>query len=144
MYRSILCLVATNQDSRKLVNRAQKMAAQFQASLQVLHVVEYVPLTGTEDAMLTAPIAMGEELEKQAREFMQGLAADCGIPQEHTAVISGDLSTELEQAVETRNIDLVIIGNHCRSGFSAFFNHAEDEVLHHCACDLLAVNLKAA
>lgn len=141
MYQSILCLVATNQDSHKLVRRAQQLAQQFQASLRLLHVVEYVPLTGTEDAMLTAPIAMGEELEKQAREFMQGLASDYSIAPELAQVISGDLTVELENALNTHGIDLVVIGNHCRRGFSAFFNHAEDEVLHRCACDLMAVNL---
>lgn len=141
MYRSILCLVATNDDSRKLVQHAQKLAESFGAELRLLHVVEYVPLTGTEDAMLTAPIAMGEELEKQARGFMQELAQQFAIEAEHTAVVSGDLSAELDSAIQNHKIDLVVIGNHCRKGFAAFFNHAEDDVLHHCSCDLIAVNL---
>ncbi len=141
MYQSVLCLVATNDESRPLVAQAQKLAAQFGASLRLLHVVEYVPLTGTEDAMLTAPIAMGEELEKQAREFMSGLASEFQIEAGQTQVVSGDLSAELETAIQAQGIDLVVIGNHCRRGFSAFFNHAEDEVLHHCACDLMAINL---
>lgn len=141
MYQSILCLVATNQDSRRLVTRAQQLAQHFQARLRLLHVVEYVPLTGTEDAMLTAPIAMGEELEKQAREFMHSLTQEFSIDAQDAQVISGDLTVELENALKTSDIDLVVIGNHRRSGFSTFFNHAEDEVLHRCASDLIAVNL---
>ncbi|MGJ8668536.1 MAG: universal stress protein [Oceanococcus sp.] len=141
MYHSILCLVATNEASRQLVERAQNLAKQFQAELRLLHVVEYVPLTGTEDAMLTAPIAMGEELEKQARGFVSKLAQEFSIAADRTAVVSGDLSAELNSAIQAHQIDLVVIGNHCRSGFSAFFNHAEDEVLHHCVCDLMAINL---
>lgn len=141
MYSSLLCLVATNDDSRKLVSHAKQLAAQFQAKLRLLHVVEYVPLTGTEDAMLTAPIAMGDELEKQAREFMRSLAQEFDIAQDMTNVISGDLTAALNDCVQAQGIQLVIVGNHSRRGLAALFNHAEDEVLHRCGCDMLAVNL---
>ena len=145
MYKSILALVALNPESHQVIQRAKALSEQFSARLQLLHVVEYVPLTGTEDAMITAPIPIGEELEKQARLYMAKLAQEFELKAEQIAVVTGDLSAELEARSKSdaahAGVDLVVVGNHSRSGFSAWFNHAEDEVLHRCGCDLLAVKL---
>ncbi len=141
MYQSILCLVALNENSRRVVKQAKALAEHFGAELRLLHVVEYVPLTGTEDAMLTAPIPIAEELESQARAFVAQLTEEFSINPASANVVNGDLTTELETRIQQGGIDLVVIGNHCRSGLSALFNHAEDTVLHRCACDMLAVSL---
>ncbi|RZO85133.1 universal stress protein [Oceanococcus atlanticus] len=141
MYQSILCLVALNENSRRVVKQAKALSERFDAQLRLLHVVEYVPLTGTEDAMLTAPIPIAEELESQARAFVTQLADDFALAPGSISVVNGDLTTELETHIQRDKIDLVVIGNHCRSGLAALFNHAEDTVLHRCACDMLAVSL---
>lgn len=141
MYQSILCLVALNDSNRRVVTRAKALAEQFGAELRLLHVVEYVPLTGTEDAMLTAPIPIAEELESQARAFITQLTEDFELNPACARVVNGDLTSELEARIQQDGIDLVVVGNHCRSGLSALFNHAEDTVLHRCACDMLAVSL---
>lgn len=141
MYQSILCLVALNESSRRVVRQAKALSEQFGAELRLLHVVEYVPLTGTEDAMLTAPIPIAEELESQARAFVAQLSEEFAIEPACASVVNGDLTTELETRLRQGAVDLVVIGNHCRSGLAALFNHAEDTVLHRCACDMLAVSL---
>lgn len=141
MYRSILCLVALNDECRKVLNQAQAMATALQADLHLLHVVEYVPLTGTEDAMLTAPISISDELEERSRQHMQKLATEYSVPEDKTRVICGDLVNELNAMIDDHAIDLVVVGNHRRKGLSAVFDHAEDTVLHRCSCDLLAVHL---
>ncbi len=141
MYQSLLCLVALNDDHERVVQRARALAALFKAPLHLLHVVEYVPLTGTEDAMLTAPISISEELEQRAREQMDALARQHELPAANCSVVTGDLTTELNATIAEHGIDLVVVGNHRRKGLSALFDHAEDAVLHRCACDLIAINL---
>lgn len=141
MYRKILSLLALNEESTPVLQRAHQMATQLDAQLYLLHVVEYVPLTGTEDAMLTAPVSIGEELEERARTQLRDIAQRHGIPQENCCVVSGDLVSELCRSVSHWQADLVVVGNHSRRGLSALFDHAEDAVLHRCPCDLLAVHL---
>lgn len=141
MYQTILCLVALNEESGRLLSRAQRLAETLDSELHLLHVVEYVPLTGTEDAMLTAPVTIGEELEERARKEIGELAGRHGLADDHCRVISGDLITELRNEVERLKADLVVVGNHKRKGLAAIFDHAEDAVLHRCECDMLAVHL---
>ena len=141
MYQSLLCLVALSDENRQVVRRARELADHFDADLHMLHVVEYVPLTGTEDAMLTAPISISDELEQRAREQMGKLAKEFSVATDRCHVVTGDLVSELNTAVEEYRIGLVVVGNHCRKGLAALFDHAEDAVLHRCACDLLAVHL---
>lgn len=141
MYQSLLCLVALNAENEEVVSKAKALAQTFSARLKLLHVVEYVPLTGTEDAMLTAPISISEELEQRARDQMARLAQHHALTAEQCEVISGDLVTELNSAIEDNQVDLVVVGNHQRKGLSALFDHAEDAVLHRCSCDLIAINL---
>ena len=141
MYQSVLCLIALNDECSRVLERAQRISEKCGAELQVLHVVEYVPLTGTEDAMLTAPISIGDELEERARKVVGELADKHGVPADRVRVVSGDLLSELQSTVAQYKIDLVVVGNHSRKGLAAIFNHAEDMILHRSGCDLLAVQL---
>lgn len=141
MYSSILCLVALSDENRRVLQRARGLADLFGARLHLLHVVEYVPLTGTEDAMLTAPISISDELEQRAREQVAKLAQEYQVATEQCHVVTGDLVTELNAAIEEHQIDLTVVGNHCRRGLAALFDHAEDAVLHRCPCDVVAINL---
>ena len=141
MYRKMICLIALNDESVPVLAQARRLANELGADLHLLHVVEYVPLTGTEDAMLTAPVSIGEELEERARGQVRELAERHDVPATHCRVVSGDLVSELCHLVEALQADLVVVGNHSRRGLSALFDHAEDAVLHRCQCDLLAVHL---
>lgn len=141
MYQKILCLIALNEESVPVLAQARRLAEQLNAELHLLHVVEYVPLTGTEDAMLTAPVSIGEELEERARDQVRELAENHGVEPAHCRVVSGDLVSELCQQIDSLQVDLVVVGNHSRRGLSALFDHAEDAVLHRCQCDMLAVHL---
>ncbi len=141
MYKKILTLLALDEESPRVLDRARALAQTHDADLHILHVVEYVPLAGTEEAMLTAPIDLGPELEQRAKERLAELLAKQGVEAASCRVAVGDLCTELSEAVDRLGIDLAVVGNHPRRGLAAVFNHAQDEVLHRCQCDVLAVQL---
>lgn len=141
MYKRILALLTLEEESIEVLRRAHALADLHGAQLEALHVVEYVPLAGTEDAMLTAPIDLGPELEARAKNRMQELADRVGVSAECCKVVMGDLLGEVQSAVADRDTDLVVVGNRCRSGLAALFEHAQEAVLRKCGCDLLAINL---
>lgn len=141
MYKKLLCLLGNGPDSAEVLRRACQARDQFSASLYLLQVVEFLPVSGAEDAMLATPLVLADEMEAQARENMTRWAQQAGVDLSATEVIQGDFLQETVRFAKEHDIDLIVAGKHERHGFSAWFNHAEDDVLHRAPCDLLAVHL---
>ena len=143
MYKKLLCLLGNGPDARRVLNRACEARDTFGAELYLLQVVEFLPVSGAEDAMLATPLVLADEMEEQARQAMQQWAEIAQVDSSHTRVVQGDFLQETVRYAGEQQIDLIIAGKHERQGFSAWFNHAEDDVLHRSPCDLLAVHLSA-
>ena len=141
MYQNILCLLGNGQDADQVLARACAARDHFRAKLFLLTVVDFLPVTGAEDAMLSTPLVMADELQKQAQTRMRKFATSAGLEPGNTAVVQGELAQEAGRCAQDWQIDLIVLGKHERSGLSSWFNHAEDDVLHGCPCDLLAVHL---
>lgn len=141
MYKRLLCLLGSGPDAHQVLRRACTARDTFGAQLYLLQVVEFLPVSGAEDAMLATPLVLADEMEAQARKSMEALAKAAGVEPACTAVIQGDFLQETTRFAKQHQVDLIIAGKHERQGFSAWFNHAEDDVLHCSPCDLLAVHL---
>lgn len=141
MYKRLLCLIGNGPDAQKVLARACTARDTFGAELFLLQVVEFLPVSGAEDAMLATPLILADEMEAQARKAMETRAKEAGVDLAKTEVVQGDLLQETTRFAKNHEIDLIIAGKHERHGFSAWFNHAEDDVLHSSPCDLLAVHL---
>jgi universal stress protein A len=139
-YRKILLCLDLTDDSEKIAERAQKLAAAFGAELTLLHVVEYVPVEPMGEALLPAVQIEGELVER-ARVRIAELAARVGLDHCERLVNTGNIKTEVVRIAQTRAIDLIVIGSRERHGVSILFNFTEDTVLHAAPCDVLAVRL---
>ncbi len=141
MYKRLLCLLGNGPDAHKVLERACAARDTFGAELFLLQVVEFLPVSGAEDAMLATPLVLADEMEAQARKSMEAHAQKAGVDSANTEVVQGDFLQETSRYAKAHEIDLIVTGKHERHGFSAWFNHAEDDVLHSSPCDLLAVHL---
>lgn len=141
MYHKLLCLLGQGQNAERVLRRAIQARDHFQAELYLLSVVEFVPVSGAEDAMLATPLVVADEMQEQARRHMEQAAAQAGVPPDHRRVVQGSLMREAGQCVQDWDIDLIVLGKHERHGMACWFNHSEDDVLHGSRCDLLAVHL---
>ena len=144
MYRRLLCMLGTGADADRVLQRAITARDTFSAQLFLLRVVEFLPVSGAEDAMLATPLVLADQMEAQAREQMQLWAQTAEVPAEQTRVAQGDLMQEAERCVQDWDIDLIVLGKHERHGFSSWFNQSEDDILHGSRYDLLAVHLTTA
>lgn len=142
MYHRLLCLLGQGRDAERVLQRAIQARDHFQAQLFLLRVVEFVPVSGAEDAMLATPLVVADEMEEQAKHQMEQAAAKAGVAPDHRRVVQGGLMTEAGQCVQDWDIDLIVLGKHERHGMACWFNHSEDDVLHGSRCDLLAVHLE--
>ena len=142
IYRSILAVVDLSPDGRCVAERAQQIASLLpEASMKLLHVVEYVPVEPLSDSLLPAVQIEGELVERASRQIEQ-LAASLQ-PAPEWEVVIGSIKGEIVRAARTGDHDLIVIGAHERRGLSILVNLIEDAVLHAAPCDVLAVRLPA-
>jgi universal stress protein A len=140
-YRRILAAVDLTEDSRAVAGRAVEIARATQASVQLLHVVEFMPIEPMNDVVVPM-VQLDEQLLSRAREQIDALAAQLGIASQNCAVEAGNAKTSILRYAREQGIDLVVLGGRERHGLSILVNRTEDTVLHGAPCDVLAVRVR--
>ena len=140
-YKKLLVLLDLSEDSERVAIAGRDMAAYSNASMVVLHVVEFVPVEPLgESLMPTAQIE--DELIKRSRERLGTLIARLGLTNATGRVEAGNTKSEILRVAEEEQVDLIVLGSHERHGLAIMVNFTEDTVLHAAHCDVLAVRLK--
>jgi universal stress protein A len=141
MYRRILTVVDLTERSREVVQRASMIATSCgNAQLELLHVVEFVPVEPLSDSLMPAVQIEGELLDR-ARARLQALAESLNIGAVPRRVEAGNVKSEILRVARERGVDLIVLGSRERHGLSILVNLIEDTVLHAAPCDVLAVRL---
>lgn len=140
LYRRILLVVDLSEDSASLGRRAQALASALGAEIELLHVVEFVPVEPMGETLMPA-VQIEEELIERAAQRLGTLAAELGIAEEHCRVEAGNVKTEIVRIARERHSDLIVLGSRERHGPSILVNLTEDTVLHAAPCDVLALRV---
>jgi len=138
VYRRILWAVDLSDGSVAIGRKAQALAAALGAELELLHVVEFVPVEPMGEPLLPT-VQIEEELLERAAQRLQALAAELGLPAAACRVESGNVKSEIVRVARERRSDLIILGSRERHGLSILVNLTEDTVLHAAPCDVLAM-----
>ena len=140
-YKKLLVLLDLSEDSEQVAIAGRDMAAHSNASMIVLHVVEFVPVEPLgESLMPTAQIE--DELINRSRERLGALITRLGLTNATGRVEAGNTKSEILRVAEEEQVDLIVLGSHERHGLAIMVNFTEDTVLHAAHCDVLAVRLK--
>jgi universal stress protein A len=139
-YKKILLCLDLTEQSEKIAERAKALAARLEASLTLLHVVEYVPVEPMGEALLPAVQIEGELVER-AKARLAEISSRLGLEQSDRLILTGNIKSEVVRVAQERGVDLIVIGSRERHGVSILFNFTEDTVLHAAPCDVLAVRL---
>ena len=140
-YKKILVLLDLSDDSEQVAIAARDLAAPSNASMLVLHVVEFIPVEPLgESLMPTAQIE--DELIKRSHEKLDALIERLALPRSVGRVESGNTKAEILRVAEEEKADLIVLGSRERHGLAILVNFTEDTVLHAAHCDVLAVRLK--
>jgi universal stress protein A len=142
-YRRILLVVDLNEDSVVVGRRAQALAAGLGASVELLHVVEFVPVEPMGETLMPA-VQIEEELLLRAQQRLAAFAADVGLADAVCRVEAGNVKSEIVRIARESSVDLIVIGSRERHGLSILVNLTEDTVLHAAPCDVLAVRVGRA
>jgi universal stress protein A len=139
-YRRILLVVALTEDSLPIGRRAQALASALGAEIELLHVVEYVPVEPMGETLMPA-VQIEDELLERAKERLTALGAQIGVPATACRVEAGNVKAEIVRIARESHADLIVLGSRERHGISILVNFTEDTVLHAAPCDVLAVRV---
>src|ERR1700745_591831 len=106
-YRRILVVVDLTEDSLIIGRRAQALAGIFGAEIELLHVVEFVPVEPMGETLMPS-VQIEDELVQRARERLATLAAELGIASSAAFVESGNVKSEIVRAAREHNADLIV------------------------------------
>jgi universal stress protein A len=138
VYRHVLLVVDLSEDSLPIGRKARALAVALGAEVELLHVVEFVPVEPMGETLMPS-VQIEEELLQRARQRLTALAAELGLPGAACRVESGNVKSEIVRAARERRADLIILGSRERHGLSILVNLTEDTVLHAAPCDVLAM-----
>ena len=138
VYQHVLLVVDLSEDSLPIGRKAQALAGALGAEVELLHVVEFVPVEPMGETLMPS-VQIEEELLQRARQRLAALAAELGLAGAACRVESGNVKSEIVRAARERRADLIILGSRERHGLSILVNLTEDTVLHAAPCDVLAM-----
>ena len=141
VYRRVLLVVDLTDDSIAIGRKAQALAAAAGAEVELLHVVEFVPVEPMGETLMPS-VHVEEELLESARARLTALAAELGLPGASCRVETGNVKAEIVRVAREHRADLIILGSRERHGLSILVNLTEDTVLHAAPCDVLAIRAR--
>ena len=140
-YQRLLLGVDFSKDTATIAARAMDLAACYQAELNVLHVVEYVPLDPGNEWMVPPEVEVEQTLMERAEASMDRLAERLGLSRERCTVALGSPKHELIRRAEESATDLIVVGSHGRHGLARILGSTANGVVHGAPCDVLAVRI---
>jgi len=139
-YSRILVVVDLTEDSLPIGRRAHAIASAVGAEIDLLHVVEYVPVEPMGETLMPA-VQIEDELLERAKQRLTALGAQIGVPAPACRVEAGNVKAEIVRIARELHTDLIVMGSRERHGLSILVNFTEDTVLHAAPCDVLAVRV---
>lgn len=139
-YRRILLVVDLLEHSAAVGHRAQALASSLGAEVELLHVVEFVPVEPMGETLMPA-VQIEDELLHRAASRLRTLATELGFANAPCHVEAGNVKSEIVRIARERHFDLIVLGSRERHGVSILVNLTEDTVLHAAPCDVLAVRV---
>lgn len=140
-YKHILCAVDLSNENTIVAERAAELARLNSARVSLLHVVEYIPVDLSNEMVLPQQQEIEEQLVERAKQGIASLASLLDLAQVSENVVVGSTKAEIINFAETHEVDLIVIGQHGRHGFSRLLGSTANAVLHHAPCDVLAVRI---
>jgi universal stress protein A len=140
-YEKVLVLLDLSERSEQVVAAARDITAHSDASLVLLHVVEFVPVEPMGESLMPTE-RIENELIKRGRERLRDLIDRLGLSQAAGRVEAGNTKAEILRVAEEEQADLIVLGSRERHGLAIMVNFTEDTVLHAAHCDVLAVRVK--
>jgi nucleotide-binding universal stress UspA family protein len=123
------------------LTHAMRVADRFDARLHILHVVNELDPDwyGLSEAQEKAS-ELRTRIKEEARARLQELAPDRDLDTTVSLQLSFDVADSINEYVEEREIDLVVMGTHGRQGLDRLMlGNVADKIIRHAPCPVMTV-----
>ncbi|ARS51563.1 universal stress protein [Kushneria konosiri] len=142
-YQHVLVAVDLTRDSGLVLARAIRIARRNQnARVSIMHTLEPLGFAYGGDIPMDLT-SIQDQLDGHARDRLAEIADAHGIPREDQHVVVGMPDAEIHRFAGERDVDLIVVGSHGRTGFALLLGSTSTGVLHGAKCDVLAVRVGA-
>lgn len=139
-YKTILVAIDLSEDSAQVTGRAMAVAANNQAEVHIVHVIEPLSFAYGGDIPMDFS-GIQDEIHQQAKQQLTRFADGLGIAQQRQHLLLGKPEVEIHATAEDIGADLIVLGSHGRSGLALLMGSTANGVLHGAKCDVLAVRV---
>lgn len=141
-YQNILLAIDFTDHDHQVIQKAEFLAKQFDASLHIIHVLDNIPMPDTPYGTV---IPLNEEsrydlLEIEKNKLKQ-ISDQLDISLTRRWMIWGEPQQEITRLATQEQIDLIIVGSHGRHGLAVLIGSTAKGVLYQADCDVLAIHL---
>ncbi|KZN12374.1 MULTISPECIES: universal stress protein [Marinomonas] len=140
MYNRILLAVDLTDESIKVANKAVGLCKATGAKLTVLHVIESLNYAYGGDVPIDITDIQAQ-LQDTAKERIAILEDQIDVPVDECCITQGGIESEIHRIAEEKQVDLIVVGSHCRHGLALLLGSTANGVLHGAPCDVLAVKV---
>ena len=141
-YSRLLVAIDFSDADTQVLERARQLAAQNQAGITLLHVVEYLPMAYVDEIPPLESVEFSKALEQGAMKNLRALQDKLQPLGTEVQVVTGMAKHEVVRVAEEIGADLIVIGSHGRHGIQLLLGSTANGVLHQARCDVLAVRIK--
>lgn len=144
IYKHILIAIDFSENSVIALKKAQQLAAESQAKIELIHVVDIPVYPVLEDlAVMGMPGLWDDEIATKlmalSTEKLKHLADEFGI--EDYKTVEGIPSSEITIIAAANQADLIVMGFHGLSGLRKLIGSTTHSVINNAPCDVLAIKL---
>jgi len=140
-YKHILIATDSTEHGEAVAERGVALSKVFDARVTLLHVLRHLPEDIPAEAVPPEGIDKVEWLQEQARAHLADFGAKQSIKDFDVRVAVGAPKTEIPRVAAEQGADLIIMGGHGVHGLEVITGTTTDGVVHHAACDVLAVHV---
>lgn len=142
--RSILLPTDFSECGNYALSYATSLARMFGASIICVHVIEpIVPTVGYSGMTEPLPIAdISDQIEDSAERELPKFAEceECAGLDVEELIVHGDAAAEIVRVARERQVDLIVVSSHGRTGLGRIlFGSTAEAVVRHASCPVLVV-----
>ncbi len=116
---------------------AESWAKSFGASLHLLHVIDLRDLYSLDPQSMETSIVLENTLRQRAQKKLESYSKNLKVPCE-TEIRLGSPLEEIEDCIQEKKINLVVISTHGRTGLKhVLLGSVAEKVVHHSSCPVL-------
>jgi universal stress protein A len=140
-YERILVAIDINAQHQSVIRRALEVC---QSPEDVSLIYTSMPATHIQPHLYLMEYNTIDDSDRMAfaREKLEDIAKEFGIAQQNIFLKMGRASDEIKALADEKNVDLIVIGTHGRSGIKLLLGSTANGVLHGAKQDVLAVRIK--